>query len=572
MTAIDRPWLKFYGDVPHNLDYPDTTMYEEIAKNVISYPSNAALNFYGKITTFKELVKGIDTVAKALRAYQIEPGDQVTICMPNCPQAVMMFYALNKIGAIPNMVHPLSAEQEITFYVNFSKSVAVLTLDQFVPKFESILQDINVKHIIVAKIADELPAIKGIAYSLMNRKKVKPVKSHGVFVTWKEFIGKAKTVKEDFKANTSGKDAAAILYSGGTTGTTKGIVLSNLNFNALGLQTAAASEVFEAGDKMLAIMPIFHGFGLGVCVHTVLMNGSTCILIPQFSIKDYPSQLKQYKPNFIAGVPTLWEALLKSDKMDDVDLSCLKGIFSGGDSLSVELKRKVDIFLKEHGSDEQIREGFGLTECVTASCLTPRRYNREGSIGVPFPDTYYKIVKPYTHEEQPYGEEGEIVISGPTVMMEYMDNPKETHNCLQQHEDGMLWMHTGDIGYMDEDGFVYFKNRLKRMIVSSGYNIYPGQLENIIDEHEAVLYSTCIGVRDSYKGQKIKAFVVLQPGVPQSEETRNSIREHCKKRIAKYAMPYEFEFRNELPKTLVGKVAFNKLEQEEEEKLKQQGK
>ncbi|MCF0111804.1 MAG: AMP-binding protein [Erysipelotrichaceae bacterium] len=572
MTAIDRPWLKFYGDVPHNLDYPDTTMYEEIAKNVISYPSNAALNFYGKITTFKELVKGIDTVAKALRAYQIEPGDKVTICMPNCPQAVMMFYALNKIGAIPNMVHPLSAEQEITFYVNFSKSVAVLTLDQFVPKFESILQDINVKHIIVAKIADELPAIKGIAYSLMNRKKVKPVKSHGVFVTWKEFIGKAKTVKEDFKANTSGKDAAAILYSGGTTGTTKGIVLSNLNFNALGLQTAAASEVFEAGDKMLAIMPIFHGFGLGVCVHTVLMNGSTCILIPQFSIKDYPSQLKQYKPNFIAGVPTLWEALLKSDKMDDVDLSCLKGIFSGGDSLSVELKRKVDIFLKEHGSDEQIREGFGLTECVTASCLTPRRYNREGSIGVPFPDTYYKIVKPYTHEEQPYGEEGEIVISGPTVMMEYMDNPKETHNCLQQHEDGMLWMHTGDIGYMDEDGFVYFKNRLKRMIVSSGYNIYPGQLENIIDEHEAVLYSTCIGVRDSYKGQKIKAFVVLQPGVPQSEETRNSIREHCKKRIAKYAMPYEFEFRNELPKTLVGKVAFNKLEQEEEEKLKQQGK
>ena len=220
--------------------------------------------------------------------------------------------------------------------------------------------------------------------------------------------------------------------------------------------------------------------------------------------------------------------------------------------------------MREHGSREQVREGYGTTECVTASCLTPRNFHKEGSIGIPFPDTYHKIVTPATHDEVPYGQVGEICISGPTVMLGYLDNPKETAQTLQLHEDGRVWLHTGDLGSMDEDGFIYFKQRLKRMIITSGYNVYPSQVENVIDSHEAVLMSTVIGVRDPYKMQRVKAFVVLKPGVEASEELREQLKEHCTHYMAYYAVPSEFEFRDSLPKTLVGKVAYTVLEKEEE--------
>lgn len=249
-----------------------------------------------------------------------------------------------------------------------------------------------------------------------------------------------------------------------------------------------------------------------------------------------------------------------------LDMSQLEGIFSGGDSLSVELKAKVDVFLREHGAKEQIREGYGTTECVTASCLTPRFFFKEGSIGIPFPDTYYKIVIPSTHDEVPYGTVGEICLSGPTVMLGYMDNPKETAQTLQQHEDGLVWLHTGDLGVMDEEGFIYFKQRLKRMIITSGYNVYPSQVENVIDAHPDVLMSTVIGVKDDYKMQRVKAFIVPKPGVEPDDALRASILEHCAQRVAKYAIPQEIEFRTELPHTLVGKVAYTVLEKEEAEK------
>lgn len=273
------------------------------------------------------------------------------------------------------------------------------------------------------------------------------------------------------------------------------------------------------------------------------------------------------QPNYIAGVPTLFEALLKNKNMKGVNLACLEGVFSGGDSLSVELKKKVDLFLKEHKARVQVREGYGLTECVTASCLTPKDFYKEGSIGIPFPDTYYKIVKASTKMEIPYGDEGEICISGPTVMKEYLEDPEETESTLQYHEDGQLWMHTGDLGTMDEDGFIYYKQRLKRMIISSGYSVYPSQLENIIDANEHVLMCTVIGVPDPYKIQKVKAFVVLKQGTKPTEEVKRSIEEHCAKNIARYAMPYEFEYRDKLPQTLVGKVAYTVLEKEALDKL-----
>ena len=238
-------------------------------------------------------------------------------------------------------------------------------------------------------------------------------------------------------------------------------------------------------------------------------------------------------------------------------------MFSGGDTISSELKKKFDTFLAEHGATVQVHEGYGTTECVTASCLTPYHMYREGSIGLPFPDTYYKIVIPGTMVEAPYGEDGEICLCGPSVMMEYINQPEETANVLKKHADGHVWLHTGDLGNMDADGFIFFKQRIKRLIITSGYNVYPSQVENAIDAHEKVLMSCVIGVPDSYRMQKIKAFVVLKPNTLPTPTLKDEILSHCSRLVAKYAMPYDIEFRSELPKTLVGKVAYTILEKEE---------
>ena len=310
-------------------------------------------------------------------------------------------------------------------------------------------------------------------------------------------------------------------------------------------------------------MPLFHGFGLGVCVHSMLASGGRCVLVPRFTAESYAKLITKYQCNFIAGVPTLYEALLRLPSMGKADLSCLKGVFSGGDSLTVELKKKFDEFLISHNSKVKIREGYGTTECVTASCLTPSNMSREGSIGIPFPDTYYKVVKPGTDEEVAYNEEGEILLAGPTVMKEYLKHPEETAQTLRKHADGLTWVYTGDLGAMDEEGFIYFRGRIKRMIISSGYNIYPAQLENILDANELVHMSCVVGVPDSYKMQKVKAFVMLRKGVEPDRITKEALMAYCKKYIAKYAMPYDIEFREELPTTLVGKVAYRQLEEEE---------
>ena len=424
--SASAPWLKYYGATPASLEYPHKTMYEMIASAAKRKPDHVAYVFMGKKTTYPEFMKRIEAAAKGLYKMGIRKGDKVTICMANTPQALDCFYALNRIGAIPNMIHPLSAAQEIAFYLNFSKSKAILTLDQFYEKVASIQPQLeNPTKILIAKVADELPIPLNVLYPMTKAARaVKKLPKTG-YTLWYDMVRAGKDVKLPPIENRY-DECGAILYSGGTTGTTKGIMLSNLNFNALGLQTIAASgfTMDEISDmKMLSVMPVFHGFGLGIGIHTALIAGGTCILIPQFNVKIYAETLVKQKPNLIPGVPTLFEALLRAENLEGVDLSFLKGIFSGGDSLSPELKRKVDAFLKDHGCSEQIREGYGTTECVTASCLTPKDYARQGSIGVPFPDTFYKIVEPGTTNEVEANIEGEICISGPTVMLGYMDNP-----------------------------------------------------------------------------------------------------------------------------------------------------
>ena len=568
MSEVKTPWKPYMGDVPMHLDYFQGSMFDAVERIADMYPNNIAFDFMGRSVTYRKMVQEIEKCAKSLKTLGVRVGDKVTIAMPNCPQAIYMFYAVNLVGGIANMIHPLSAEKEIEFYLNASESTTAITLDQFYNKFEHIRQNTGIINIIIASVKDELSRTIRAGYMLTEGRKIQKIPEDAPVIRWREFMEMSRyCFYKNYRVERGFDDPAVILYSGGTTGTTKGIVLTNGNFNALGQQIIATNPMFRPGDRMLAAMPLFHGFGLGVCVHSMLSQGGRCILIPRFTAKSYAKQIVKYKCNFIAGVPTLYEALLRLPSMDGADLSSLKGVFSGGDSLSIELKKRFDKFLFDHHAVIQVREGYGTTECVTASCLTPTHMAKEGSIGLPFPDTYYDIVKPGTQESMPYGEEGEICISGPTVMMEYVGNPDETAQTLQTHPDGRVWVHTGDLGCMDDDGFVYFKQRIKRMIVTSGYNVYPSQLENVLDAHDLVQMSCVIGVPDSLKMQKVKAFVMLKPGLTPCDEYRDILMAYCRKNIAKYAMPYEIEFREQLPKTLVGKVAYRVLEEEEISRL-----
>ena len=557
------PWADSMGDVPMHLDYFDGSMFEAVQLVAERYPAYVAFDFMGKSTTYRELVQNTVRCAKSLKTLGIRAGDRVTIAMPNCPQAIYMFYAVNLVGAVASMIHPLSAEKEIEHYLNVSHSVTAITLDQFYNKFERVRKNTEVVNIIIASIKDALSRPVRAGYMLTEGRKIQKIPADAPVIRWKDFMRLGRACSWNYAVKRTGADSAVILYSGGTTGTSKGIVLTNRNFNALGQQIVATNPMFRPGDRMLAAMPIFHGFGLGVCIHSMLTQGGRCVLVPRFTPQSYAKLITKYKCNFIAGVPTLYEALLRLPGLEKADYSSLKGVFSGGDSLSVELKKKFDKFLYDHKAVIQVREGYGTTETVTACCLTPTHIYKEGSIGIPFPDTYIKIVRPDTEEELPYGEEGEILLSGPTVMREYMDNPEETAQTLRRHADGLTWVYTGDLGMQDAQGFVYFKGRAKRMIVTSGYNVYPAQIENVLDAHDKVVMSCVIGVPDAYKMQKVKAFVVLRPGVPPTEETKRELLDDCRRHVARYAMPSDLEFRTELPKTLVGKVAYRQLEEEE---------
>jgi len=564
-AQLKTPWYKYYDGIREHLNYPKLTLYGLVEQNALGHMSNTSYNYFGNKKTYAQFIKQIDECARAFKTMGIKHKDVVSICMPNTPEAIISFYALNKIGAIANMIHPLSAEQEIKYFVNISSSKYIVTIDIAFNKINHIMKRTKLKKAIVVSAGDSMPSYMKLLYKVTKGRKIKLEESDKM-IKWKDFIALGENYTKEYKTNFKETDVAAILYSGGTTGKPKGIELTNLNFNALAIQSFEMCHNIVENDTVLAIMPVFHGFGLGVCIHTVQVFGATSILLPQFSAKTFDKLIMKYKPNVIAGVPTLYEALLKAKKLEGKDLSFLKCIISGGDSLSISLKQKIDKFLKDHNADTQVREGYGLTECVTGSCLTPFKYYREGSMGIPYPDTYYKIVKPGTIDEIPYGEEGEIVISGPTVMKGYLKERKETKDTLKKHKDGLIWLHTGDIGSMDKDGFVYFKQRLKRVIVSSGYNLYPQYIENIIDSHPDVLLSCVIGIDHPYKVQVAKAFIVLKNGVPKTDIVLDSIKKHCQDNLAKYSWPYEYEIRDELPRTLVGKVAFKELEAEEKEK------
>ncbi len=564
-----KPWLKFYGDVPEHIDYPRVTMYEALMQTVDRCPDVIAYDFFGTTSTYRQFAKEIDRCADALASLGMTKGDRITISMPTCPQGIICFYAANKLGVVASMIHPLSPAKEIEFYLNTAKSRFALTLDAFYGKFKEVRAKTGLQTLILARIPDYLPLVKKIGFNLTKGRKIPPVLSDPLVRWWNDLM--TGNYPKAPKAEMGPDEMAVILYSGGTTGVPKGIMLSNYNFISEGMMVSAWGSM-GGGDSILAILPIFHGFGLGVCVNAIFMGGGKSILVPQFTPEIVADLIKKKRPTMVVGVPTLFDALGNNPVFKKADLSCLKATVSGADTLPRPVKERFEAAVKERGGSVQLLEGYGLTEAVTGIMATPLDQYREGSVGIPFPDMLAKIVTIGTTEEAPVGEEGEICLQGPAVMLGYLDQPEETAQTLRTHADGKIWLHTGDIGTMDADGFFYFKLRQKRMIKSSGMNVYPAQVEDVLYKHPDVAKACVIGVPDEKQVQRVKAFVVLKDPAKASAGTEAALIAHCQEHLIRWSCPREIEFRNDLPCTLVGKVAFNTLEQEEIAKLKAEGK
>jgi long-chain acyl-CoA synthetase len=564
-----RPWLKFYDEqgTPKEIDFPDCSMVDLVMQSAEKWPDNVAYSYYGHKVTYKNFVRKIEKAARALKNYGVKEGDRVTICMPNTPEGITMVYAVNMVGAVCNMVHPLSSEKELEYYIKVADSKYVMVIDAVFDKIYKLRDTAQLERIIVVRPSDGLGFLKKKLYTALHVKKVRLPSNDSRVVLWEDFIANSYFYQGNYHEERGGNDPAIIMYSGGTTGAPKAVLLSNLNVNAESLCDVSMIRQCVPGATILSILPLFHCFGLGVCIHTPLIKGMGCILIPAFNHKQFGEIIKKNEPNFIVGVPTLFEALVNT-KLKKDDLKSVTAAICGGDALNKTLRDKINACLKDHGSDAKIRVGYGLTEGSGAVCLSPESSFENGIIGAPMPGMDFKIVKNDTFKEQPVGEEGEICISGPMVMMGYLGDEAETAQTLRLHDDGKLWLHTGDMGLLGEDGLIYFAQRLKRMIISSGYNIYPTHLESIINSHEAVLTSTVIGVDHHYKGQVPKAFIVLKPGYKAGKKVEREIRELLERNVPVYALPASYEFRDKLPQTLVGKVAFKKLEEEEKKKAK----
>lgn len=565
----NRPWTKFYGEnTPANLLYPDKTIYEMLLETAKDDPDDVALIFMGTRIKFKELIYEVDNCAKALLEIGVTEEDAVTVCMPNTPHAVIMFYAINKVGAIANMIHPLSAPKEIEFYMKLVDSKFILIGDFMYMNLKKVQGNLDLNRVIIAKISDYLSKMMSLGFWALEGHKIPKIqyKDDYSLISWKEFIKLGYKSDKVSRTKMKCEDGAVVLYTGGTTGTPKGVLLSNYNFNALVVQSLAFLNVKNnleiEKDKIMCILPIFHGFGLAICVHLPMCVGFCAILIPKFNADIFADQFAKFKPQYIAGVPTLFEALLRNKKMKKSDFSCLKGVYAGGDSVPSHLKKEFNEFIAQRGGNVTMQEGYGLTETVTANCLNPNNGDRLNSMGIPLPDMLFKIVKVGTTEELPPGEDGEICISGPTLMLKYFNNPEETDKVLKIHSDGFKWCHTGDLGHMDEEGFFYFKSRIKRMIKSSGYSVFPTQIENVINKHEAVSLSCVIGIPDEYQIEKIKAFITLKNSHNDIEGIKKEIMDLCKEYLAKWSVPREIEIREELPLTRIGKVDWMQLKQE----------
>ena len=550
----EKPWIKYYTRTPESLNYYQGSMYDYVKESAIKNEKRTAYTYYGLGVSYRGFLRRVDRIAAALTQFNIVENECVTICMPNTPESIALIYAINKIGAIANIIHPLSSTKDIKRALDETNSGVLFCSDSSMQN----ARDIKVKHFILVPNSTSLIKFKKMIYNIKESVNLKLGKN---MISWSDFIS-YKTLDDPYKKRKA-NDPAAIIYSGGTTGKPKGIILSNLNFNAMALQTMNVCDGLNPGSSVLAALPIFHVFGLALCIHTTLVCGMTAILVPKINTKKINSELKKYKPNIYPAVPSLLTMSLKGADPGSSGLKYIKTVVVGGDYLSPQTKAEFEKFLKDHGSNGVVKVGYGLSEASGFCCSTApieEKYVQNGTLGVPNPDIIVKAFEPNSDIEKSYNDVGEICVTGPTVFMGYINEDKETKNTLVKHTDGKIWLHTGDLGYIDKNGFVYYTSRLKRMIISNGYNIYPIELEEIIKKCKYVEDCTVVAVPHKIKSQTPKAVIVLKKDVEDTLAVRSEIRKYCMDNIARYAIPTEFEYRKDIPKTAIGKVAYRDLQ------------
>ena len=554
-------WSANHGKDNFIEEYPDFSMVSLIKQTAEKYPDLPAIEFQSRVTTFSQMMNQVELVAKSFLTQGISKGDYVSIIAPNTPQALISIYALNRIGAVANMIHPLLSSAEIKRFVEKVDSVAVITFDMLYPKFAEIKWETTKQPLmILARINDALPFYIKPLYGLKNRVKLSFNKEHNI-IYWNQFLKNGKKAKIKLEPDEGkGDDTAVILYSGGTTGIPKGVMIHNRAFNCMAIQSSEIKPVDDAsGMRCLAMMPTFHGFGLAMCMHVMLSFGTCAVLVPKFDFQAVSKLIFKKKINFIYAVPALFEALSRTEEIEKEDLSFIKMIAFSGDRCSEKLLKRMNKYLEKGGSTARMTEAYGLTESLSGVCISPFFKMKEGSTGLPFPDNEVKIVKIGTQEEVPVGEDGELCTTGPTLMKGYYENEVETARALQKHSDGKTWLHTGDIACVDDDGYVYFRQRHCRMIITAGYNVYPTQIEDVIMKCVGVTQCCVIGVEDRVLGQRIIAFIQPASMDADLEKTREKIMEECRQNLAEFSLPREIIFREKLPATAMGKVDFKVL-------------
>lgn len=553
----DRPWLKLYpNEIPATLTYEETTIHSYLTKVSRNYPRKNAIHFMGKNITYKELYDYVQRVAKYMYDLGIKKGDRVAIMLPNCPQSVICFYAVLQIGAVVVQTNPLYTERELEYQLKDSGAKAIISLDILYPRISKVYKRTSLKHVIVTAIKDFLPFPINLIYPYIQKKQT------GIKIQLKEddylhllsniLAHTEPSFNEEVEIDLD-NDLALLQYTGGTTGQPKGVMLTHKNLIAN--STACAAWLFKAipgEERVLGILPLFHVYGLTTVLILSIMQGNEMILIPRLDVKMLLKTIHKKKPTLFPGAPTIYIALLNHPDLKKYNLSSIKACISGAAPLPVEVQEKF-----EEITGGKLVEGYGLTESspVTHANFIWGQKRVKGSIGVPWPDTDAKIVDPETGEDLPPGEIGEIVVKGPQVMKGYWNREEETAETLK---DG--WLYTGDLGYMDEEGFFYVVDRKKDVIIAGGYNIYPREIEEIFYEHPAIQELTVVGVPDPYRGETVKAYIVLKPGANVTEE---ELDEYARKHLAAYKVPRIYEFRKELPKSTIGKVLRRTLLEEE---------
>ncbi len=538
--------------------YWNGTLYDTVKISAEKYPDYIAYSFMGKKVKYSSFLEKIDRAAAALSAIGVRENDVVSIVMPNVPQTLIMFYAANRVGAVVQMIHPLSSPRELEDFLNQVNSETIIIMEQFYHVVKELREKTGLKNVIVAGVKEALPFLKKLPYAVTEERKIiKPEKTDDILF-FSDFMKIGKNKLPVIPNTDRTHLPAVILHSGGTTGKTKAILHSNYAVNASAAQMKAAEDVMP-GSKMLTIMPVFHGNGLVIAVHLILHSGGTCVLIPRFTPESYAKDMLKYKCEYTSGVPSLFKKVIDAQCMKKADLSFLKGVFSGADSLPVNLQIILDDFLHNHGANISVRQGYGMTEGVVATTLNPNGKEKEGSIGVPLQDVTLKIVEPGTDRELPQGEVGEIVFSSVTNMMGYYNDLEETENTLKKHSDGLVYVHSGDLGSVDSEGYVFFCGRIKNMIVTNGYNVFPLEIEMIIQKHPAVKQCCVIGVQDSERMEKVVVFIRPNEIGQEVEQTKEELKAFFRKNIARYAIPRDILFIDSFPVTKVGKIDINRL-------------